>query len=246
MRARYRPRTSWPVVKDLVRVGLPNQLLPLAERAPGLVLPIVVIELLSPAANAYWYTIWMIAWGVYVIPTSIGIGLLAEAAHHPSSLGAQVRRAVRFSLVIGVAVGAVLAVVADPLLSLLGGAYADAGVTPLRVLILGVVPLSFIQAYFSACRATGRLREAIVTGLVTGVAGVGATAVAGVLHGLTGMAICWVLVLAAASLWSIGRLRRLPRQPDQGAAPERRVAAPWPKAPAAAQGTLRQLADAST
>ena len=230
MRYRYRPRTSWPVVRDLVRVGLPNQLLTLAERAPGLVLPIVVIELLSPAANAYWYTIWMIAWGVYVIPTSLGIGLLA----------------VRFSLVIGVAVGAVLAVVADPLLSLLGGAYADAGVTPLRVLILGVVPLSFIQAYFSACRATGRLREAIVTGLVTGVAGVGATAVAGVLHGLTGMAICWVLVLAAASLWSIGRLRRLPRQPDQGAAPERRVAAPWPKAPAAAQGTLRQLADAST
>lgn len=228
---RYRPRMSWPIAKDLVKVGLPNQMLTLAERAPGLILPIVVTELLSPAVNAYWYTTWMMAWGVYVIPTSMGIGLLAEAAHRPSSLRPQVRRSVRSSLAIGIAAGVVLAAVAEPVLSLVGEAYADAGVTPLRVLVLGVVPLSFIQAYFSACRATGRLSEAIVTGVVTGVAGIGATAAAGVARGLTGMAVCWVLVLAAASLWSIWRLRRLLRQPGEGAAPGRRVATP------SAQGT---------
>jgi O-antigen/teichoic acid export membrane protein len=223
---RYRPWTSWPAVKDLVKVGLPNQMLTLAERAPGLILPIVVTELLSPAANAYWYTTWMMAWGVYVIPTSMGIGLLAEAAHRPSSLGAQARRAVRSSLAIGGIVGAVLAAGAGPVLSLVGEAYADAGVTPLRVLVLGVVPLSFIQVYFSACRATGRLREAITTGVVMGVAGVGATAAAGVLHGLNGMAICWVLVLTAASLWSVRRLRRLLQPSAEDAAPGRRVASP--------------------
>jgi hypothetical protein len=66
---------------------------------------------------------------------------------------------------------------------------------------------------------------------VTGVAGIGATAAAGVARGLTGMAVCWVLVLAAASLWSIWRLRRLLRQPGPGAAPGPRVATP------SAQGT---------
>jgi O-antigen/teichoic acid export membrane protein len=223
---RYHLRVHWPVASDLVRVGLPNQLLTLAERAPGLILPIVVTELLSPSANAYWYTTWMMAWGVYVIPTSTGIGLLAEAAHHPSSLRHQVHRAVRLSLGIGIAVGVVVAALADPVLSLLGKAYADAGVAPLRVLVLGVVPLSFIQAYFSVCRATNRLREAIATGVATGVAGVGATAVAGVLHGLIGMAVCWVLVLAAGSLWSIWRLRCLLRDPDEDAPPRRRLPAP--------------------
>jgi O-antigen/teichoic acid export membrane protein len=223
---RYRPRLHWPIAKDLVRVGLPNQLLTLAERAPGLILPIVVTELLSPTANAYWYTTWMMAWGVYVIPTSMGIGLLAEAAHRPNALRAQVRRAVRWSLVIGITAGIILAAAAEPVLSLVGQAYAEAGVTPLRVLVLGVVPLSFIQAYFSACRATGRLSEAIVTGVVTGAAGISATAAAGTARGLTGMAVCWVFALAAAGIWSIWRLRRLLRQTSQDMASGRRVAPP--------------------
>jgi O-antigen/teichoic acid export membrane protein len=223
---RYHLRVDWPIARDLIKVGLPNQMLTLAERAPGLVLPIVVTELLSPSANAYWYTTWMMAWGVYVIPTSTGIGLLAEAAHDPSSLRPQVHRAVRLSLAIGIAAGVVLAAVAEPVLSLVGEAYAEAGVAPLRVLVLGVVPLSFIQAYFSACRATNRLSEAISTGVVTGVAGVGATAAAGVLQGLTGMAICWVLVLAVASLWSIWRLRRLLREPAEDVSPGQDVPTP--------------------
>jgi O-antigen/teichoic acid export membrane protein len=226
---RYHLRMHWPIARDLIRVGLPNQMLTLAERAPGLILPIVVTELLSPSANAYWYTTWMMAWGVYVIPTSMGIGLLAEAAHDPSSLRHQVHRAVRLSLMIGIAAGVVLAAVAGPVLSLVGKAYEDAGVAPLRILVLGVLPLSFIQAYFSACRATNRLREAIATGIATGVAGVAATAAAGVLYGLIGMAVCWVLVLAAASLWSIGRLRRLLREADEDGPSERRVPIPLPQ-----------------
>jgi hypothetical protein len=61
---------------------------------------------------------------------------------------------------------------------------------------------------------------------VTGMAGIGAAAAAGVLQGLTGMAVCWVVVLAAAGLWSAGRLRRLLRRAGEEPAPGRRVAAP--------------------
>jgi O-antigen/teichoic acid export membrane protein len=210
---RYRPRVDWPITGELVRVGLPNHALTLAERAPGLILPIVVTELLSPTANAYWYTAWMMAWGVYVIPTSVGMALFAEAVHRPSRLATDARRAIRSSLVIGLLAGGVLAVVANPLLSLLGRAYAAAGVAPLRILLLGVVPLTLVQAYFSACRATGRLSEAVATGVVSGGGGIAATAAAGVLSGLTGMATCWVLVLAATGAWSGWRLGRIVRPP---------------------------------
>lgn len=208
---RYRPRVDRPITGELVRVGLPNHALTLAERAPGLILPIVVTELLSPTANAYWYTAWMMAWGVYVIPTSVGMALFAEAAHRPGQLATEARRAIRSSLVIGLLAGGALAVVAGPLLSLLGRAYAAAGVAPLRILLLGVVPLTLVQAYFSACRATGRLSEAVATGVVSGGGGIAATAAAGVLSGLTGMATCWVLVLAATGLWSGWRLGRIVR-----------------------------------
>jgi O-antigen/teichoic acid export membrane protein len=208
---RYRPRATWPIAKDLMRVGLPNHALTLAERAPGLILPIVVTEFLSPAANAHWYTVWMMAWAVYVIPTSVGIALFAEAAHRPGSLDVAIRRAIWSSLAIGLLAGGVIALAADPLLALLGRGYAAAGAAPLRILVLGVIPLSFIQAYFSACRATSRLSEAVVTGIVSGAGGITATGAAGVVYGLTGMAGCWVAVLLATSLWAVWRLGRILR-----------------------------------
>ena len=57
----YRPRLVRSLVPAMVTTGIGNHTLTLCERVPGLVLPIVVTELLSPQANAYWYVIWMSA-----------------------------------------------------------------------------------------------------------------------------------------------------------------------------------------
>src|SRR5207237_5365923 len=84
--------------RPLVRVGLPDPALPLTEPAPGLMLPILVTELLSPARNAFWYAVWMMAWVVYIIPISMGMALFAEASHRPESLARAVRSGVGSSL----------------------------------------------------------------------------------------------------------------------------------------------------
>jgi hypothetical protein len=89
---RYRPRLDRRLGAALVRRGLPNQALTLAERAPALILPILVTELLSAADNAYWYTAWMMAWTVNVIPLSVGMALFAETAHRPDAVDSHVRR----------------------------------------------------------------------------------------------------------------------------------------------------------
>ena len=59
---RVRARLDRRLAGELTRVGFPNYLLTLAERAPGFVLPVVVTEILSPADNAAWYAAWMMAW----------------------------------------------------------------------------------------------------------------------------------------------------------------------------------------
>src|SRR5207237_4092710 len=66
---RYRPRMELPMVRRLLSVGLPNHGLTLADRAPGLIMPVIAIELLSPTANAYWYAVWMMAFLVFVVPS---------------------------------------------------------------------------------------------------------------------------------------------------------------------------------
>jgi O-antigen/teichoic acid export membrane protein len=205
----YRPRLAVdrPLTRRLVRSGVPNYVLTLAERAPGLVLPVIVAELLSPDANAAWYAAWMMAWVVYIVPIQVGMTIFAEVAHDPGAFHRSVRRGVLCSLSIATAGAVVLALGAHLALSVLGPRYAHAGVEPLRILLLAVLPLTFVQAYFSSCRARQDLREAIVTGWLNAIASVGAAAVAGVTHGLVGMAIAWVAVQYATGLWALWRLR---------------------------------------
>jgi O-antigen/teichoic acid export membrane protein len=210
-RYRFRPRIAWPLVRPLVVVGLPNHALTLADRAPGLLLPVLVTELLSPAANAYWYAVWMMAWVVFVIPVQVGMTLFAEAAHRPEAIDGLVRHAVRWSLALGVAAAAGLALVGSLVLSLLGARYAAAGAAPLRALVWGIVPMAFIQAYYARCRAASRLGEAIAVAVVSGTLTVAVATAAGVASGLTAMAVGWVGVQVLAGVWATVRLRALAR-----------------------------------
>ncbi len=209
MRYRFRPRVERDLAARLIRVGLPNQALTLTERAPGLILPVVVTELLSPAQNAFWYTIWMMAWVVYIIPISMGIALFAEVSHRPEALSRAVGSGVRSALALGLASAGALALFAGPFLTVLGEQYASQGATPLRILVVALLPLTFVQVYFAVCRAAGKLREAILTGAVSGLAAVVSAALAARPHGLPGMAWAWVAVQYLAAAWALVRVRAL-------------------------------------
>ena len=218
---RYRPRAAADrrLVRELTIAGLPNYALTLAERAPGLVLPVLVAELLSPAANATWYAVWMMAWVVYIVPIQVGMTIFAEVAHDPSSFRASVRRGVLCALAVGTLGAVVLGAGASLALSILGPQFAADGAAPLRVLLLALLPVTFTQAYFSSCRARRRLGEAIATGWLAALASVALAAAAGVAAGLMGMAVAWVAVQSATGLWSVWRLRRLSRRDDRRPAP---------------------------
>jgi O-antigen/teichoic acid export membrane protein len=202
-------RLERATARELLKVGLPNQVLTLAERTPGLVLPILVTELVSPAANAAWYVAWMMAWVVYIVPIQVGMTLFAELAQATEPAAVTVKRAVRTALAVG-GLGTVIVLVgAHPVLSLLGGAYAHAGATPLRILVLAVFPLTATAAYFNTCRATGRFRESVAAGWTICLASVGAGAVAAKGGDLEAVAVAWVVVQSIAGVGSALRLRSL-------------------------------------
>ena len=206
----YRPSLNLDQVmaRELVRVGLPNWVLTVTERAPGFVLPIVVIELLSPADNAVWYAAWMMSWVVFVVPIQVGMTSFAEIARRPAESRNIVSNGITTSLGLGI-VGAIgLAVLAEPLLGLLGVEYAAAGVLPLRILLLGIVPITLIQAYFSVCRARQALGEAIAIGAGSSIASIVLPAMAGVAAGLPAMALAWLGVQSVTAVVAAFRLRR--------------------------------------
>lgn len=211
----YRPMMSRETSRDLIAVGLPNWALTMTERAPGLLLPVVVTEVLSPTDNAVWYAAWMMAWVLFVIPVSVGLTLFAEATHRPDKLRRAVTLGLGCALAIGVVGGLAIAALAPYLLSLLGKSYAAAGTEPLRILLLSVVPLAFTQAYFAICRSRRRLGEAIVVGVVSAVVAVLAATLGGATNGLNGIALAWTITQTATGLVSLHRIRAMWRStPD--------------------------------
>jgi O-antigen/teichoic acid export membrane protein len=215
---KFRPRPSVNafLARRLGKLGLKNYALTLSERAPGLMLPVLVTELLSAEANATWYAVWMMAWVVYIIPLQVGMNLFAEVAYDPPALARSVRHGIRSSLALGSVAAVVIFAAAEPLLSLLGDTYAEEGVTPLRILVFGFIPLAFIQAYNAASRGTRRLGEAIAGGWVGGAVTVVVAVLAGVEYGLEGIAAAWVTAQGLAGAWSAWRLDHI-RGPELGA-----------------------------
>jgi O-antigen/teichoic acid export membrane protein len=205
-RYRYRPRWERALGGRMMTVGLANHLLTLCERAPGLILPIVVTEVLSTEATAVWYVVWMGAWVVFTAPMSVGLAQFAEVSRRPEAAAAATRTALRASMLYGGAGAVLVAALAYPVLHLLGPQYADPGVTPLRLLLLGVLPLAVVSAYYAQCRANGRLAEAIGLAAVAGLGAVAIPAMAVTQYGLAGMALAWVAVQAIAAGWAGIRL----------------------------------------
>jgi O-antigen/teichoic acid export membrane protein len=206
-RYRWRAQLDFGLARRLVIVGLPNHLLTLADRAPGLILPVIVTELLSPTMNAFWYAVWMMAWLVFVIPVQVGMTLFSEASHRPQAIDQLVRHGLRVGLGIGAAAAVGMAALASVALSLMGPRYASGGTDALRVLVWGVVPAAVIQVYYARSRAVRRLWEAIAAAMVSGTLTVAAAATAGAEWGLTAMALAWLGVQSLAAVWAVWRLQ---------------------------------------
>lgn len=211
----YRLRLVWdvPLVGRLVRVGLPNWALTMTERGPALLMPILVTELISPTANAYWYAVWMMAWVVMIIPISAGQTLFAEGARAPERIAQITRHGLLTSLGLGIPAALGMALLARFALGLLGVQYADAGDMALRILVVTVIPFSVLQAYFAICRARGSLGEAIATGAISGSAAVGAAIAAGQAAGLAAMASAWLIVQLLAGAFAAVRIWSMIRRP---------------------------------
>ncbi|MBX7445742.1 MULTISPECIES: lipopolysaccharide biosynthesis protein [unclassified Arthrobacter] len=196
----YRPRPSLRSMRErpLLAVGIPNQLLTLTERAPGLLLPLLLAHTVAPEAAAYWYPAWMMAWAAYTAPVLMGIVQFSEGVRDPARLVSTTWASLRWSLIVGGLAAVVLVLFARPLLGLLGERYADASAGALQLLAAGLVPYAVLQAYNAVCRARGRYTEAIVVGVTLG----GTLCTAALLaagSGATTMALAWLVVLSVGA-----------------------------------------------
>lgn len=188
----------------LLKPGLPNHALMLADRAPGYLLPLIVAATLGPAPTAAWFIVWMMASAVFFVPQSAGFSLQTALAGTRSRPGL-VASAIRASLLLTLVAGGLLILIGPFLLRFLGPDYASAWVL-IPILVPAVLLGCVTQVYYGLCRAQGRLVEStIVAVAAAALVLVPAPAVAH-LYGLTGVSVLWSLAQAAVALIAGWRL----------------------------------------
>jgi O-antigen/teichoic acid export membrane protein len=197
-----------PALK-LLKPGLPNHALMLADRAPGYVLPLIVASTLGPSSTAAWYIVWMMASAVFFVPQSAGFTLQTALAGTRARPGL-VASALRASLVLTLVAGLILVVAGPLLLSFLGPQYASAWIL-LPVLVPALLLSCVTQVYYGLCRAQGRLFEATVVATLAAVLVVAPAAAVALNYGLTGVSVLWAVAQATASVIAARRLVTLTR-----------------------------------
>lgn len=192
----------------------------LALQTPSLALPVLVVGLVSAAANASFYVAWMIAGLLVMVPVSLSTVLYPIGSREPDRMAAGLRLSLAISLAFGLAANAILVVAAVPLLEVFGTSYAEQGASTLHILALGVFPLAFKTLYVALRRVQRRLGSALpVVWGGTLLELLGAVLGAKLGGGLTGVAWGWFAATCVEGLWMGGDVVRAVRSPAGRTAP---------------------------
>lgn len=197
--------TARPSRREVAAYSAKNYVLNLSEFLPGLVMPIIVLEMLGAEANAGFFLAWTIANVMFLAAKAISQSAFAALVRDASPVPALRKGALLSALVL--VPGVIALLLGAPLMfRLFGPEYGGTSVDLLRVLALSapaIVTLNLYLAYLKARRAGWELTLLPAAMLVTLMVLLpAALAVAGVM----GVGYVWLAVQAAAGAYALARL----------------------------------------
>jgi O-antigen/teichoic acid export membrane protein len=188
-------RPDWGLLRGLSKVVMAHNWLNLAIATPPKLIPVLVILVVSPSANAAFYIAFMLASFLFMVPLHLSTVLFAIASASPELIAEKLRFVLRLSLIIGLPAMAVLAIGAHFTLGIFGSNYSHLATVPLWLLIIGYIPGLPKSQYIAVCRATGRVNKAAIVLTVAMCCELGAVIIGGKIGGLNGLCIGYTIVV---------------------------------------------------
>ena len=123
------------------------------------IVPLLILNVAGPAANASYHLAWTIAYSLYLVGRSMSISLLAESSADQQRLSVLAADAfLHTMLLMGTAVVAVV-IFAPFIMGLFGPSYAVEATPLLRLLALSCLPWGCTTIYLAMARAHGNMRS---------------------------------------------------------------------------------------
>ena len=153
-----RPKLS--LLGPHVRDTLAHHGLNMANFAPGLLLPSLVVMVISPATNAAFYAAWTLINVAYLAPASLAQVVYAVGAEDRAELARRLRVSLGISMGAGVGVAIVCLVGAPFILSLFSPAYVPVASESLQLLGFSVFLIAIKYHYVAVQRVHNQMKTA--------------------------------------------------------------------------------------
>lgn len=150
------------LVGDLINYSLSNYVANLLLFAPGMIFPLIVVNILGAETNAYFFIAWTVANLLLLIPIAVSASLFAEGSYDESMLLLNARRALKLVLLFLLPIILLIFGIGDKLLLLFGEVYSESGTRLLWILALAVIPYSVNLLYLVIKRVTMDMRRVIL------------------------------------------------------------------------------------
>lgn len=205
----YRPffTINRRVVTDMFRYSFINHASILFWTAPGLILPLMVVNTLGPEATAYFYIAWSTAGLLQAISLATSLSLFAEGSHNKQQLRQDAIKSLKLISLLLLPAITLIFLMGEKLLLLFGGAYSENATTLLWVLAIACLPVSFNYIYLSVRRVENKLRGVVCLTLFVAAATLLLSYLLLAEFGLLGIGIGWLAsqgiaaAVAGCKLW---------------------------------------------
>ncbi len=187
------PTVDRQSISDMIHFSFGNYVGDSFRVLSPLVLPMIIVNVLSPEMGAYFFIGWLIPNLLFTTSNSISFTLLAEASHARRGIRHQVGKAAQMMFLLLVPGMTILLVFGGPILSLFGPRYSVEALSLLRILAVASLPVGINELFVATNRIAKHTRPVIcVYGFVAaGTVGGGYLLLGSM--GLAGMGVAWLV-----------------------------------------------------
>lgn len=211
-------RFEFSAIQSGAGTALHHHLLTMALNISGMLVPIVVAAVLSAHDNAMFSVAWINTSLAFAIPFALSSVLYAAGNAEPHAARAKLRQ----TLLIGAAASALAAaafwLAAPWVMQRFGDDYVIAATLAIRVIVLAVFPVLIKSLWVTMQRINGRMSRALRLVSAGGLLELGMPIAGGLIYGLNGACIAWLLsqiILAAVYVLPLLRIARVSRAKRQ-------------------------------
>lgn len=208
------------MVKEIANFSASNYVVNFFSGAPALLIPLLVLQLLSPEESAYFYLTYSIANILFMIPGAFSVSLFAEGSNNEESIIPNLKKAIRHSYIFLIPSVLMIILFGNVFLLLFGKGYSSNGHLLLALLAISGLFITLNSFYFMYLRLRLQMKKVILITIVTTLSIIGLTQVTlSILGmGLSGVGIAYLLVNGIMSVYVIIQFWRMSssqNSPDQ-------------------------------